>query len=152
MTAAQLIGLLQHILLVSHIAHEWSITMPLLSIRLSAAITYSASRRAFCPKSFFTLSLRPSPACCGPSVPLSDTYCTSTPFLSVSPTHTHTHTQRVYTPAVQLVSPGSKRCRPPEQTIRRHKKAVLSALRPVWLNKGSGILNTEHGLSSLSFI
>ncbi len=117
--------------------------MPLLSIRLSAVITYSASRRAFCPKSFFTLSLRPSPACWGPSAPLSDTYYTN-PHFSLSHTHTHIDTQELLTPAVQLVSSGSKRCRPAlKQTIRVHKKAVLTALPPVPFNNDNDILNSK---------
>ncbi len=83
---------------------RWSITMPLLSIRLCAVITYSASRRAFCPKSFFTLSPRPSPACCGPSAPLSDTYEPN-----IARSHTHADMQTLPTPAGLLVSLGDKR-------------------------------------------
>ena len=89
--------------LASHEHCERSTTMPLLSIGLSAVITYSASRHAFCPKSFFTPALRPLPVCFSPSAPFCNTFSRSpTPSPpSFSPshtlTHTHTHSRTLHT-------------------------------------------------------
>ena len=82
-----------------------------------------------------SLFLRPSPACCGPSAPLSDTLYSSPPFLPHTRIHRHTNihtdTQKLSTPAVQLVSPGSIRCRPSSRSSEHKKERKLSALFPL---------------------
>lgn len=111
--ATQLIRPLHRIWCVSHVTHEWSITMPLLSIRLSAAIAYSSNHQAFCPKPFFTLSPTPCPACCAINPP---------PF---PPTHTCTGGQKLFRPAVQLVL-WRERCPEGDCQIMQESNAYCS--------------------------
>lgn len=125
----------------------------MLSIRLPAVITYSTSCHVFCPKSFFTLSRRPSNASCGPLTPhlthFAQMQCSSSLSLSLPHTQTHTLTKTLHTGCPAYAPVAVKRGGPATNNPSRKKSSTHHS--PVVLISGRNILKHRVRLFQISF-